>query len=68
MNTMHMLVASQMADRLREAENERLGRLASHQRPTRSPRSIANRLADSGDALRAPADDSLGSKVAERPA
>ena len=70
-NTMyanHMLVASQMADRLREAENARLGKLASHQRPARTPRSIAHRLMATSQTLRAPADDCLGAKVAERPA
>jgi hypothetical protein len=63
-----MLVASQMADRLREAENERLGKLASHQRPARTPRSIVNRLAATSRALRAPADDCREAKVAGRPA
>ena len=64
----YMLVASQMADRLREAENERLGRLASHQRRTaRTPRFTAHRLTATGGALRAPADDRTA-KVAERSA
>ena len=68
MNAISMLVASQMADRLREAENERLGRLASHQPRARSPRSIAQRLVASRQALAAPVDDCLPAKVAERPA
>ena len=68
MFTTQMLVPSQMADRLREAENERLGRLASHQRTVRTPRSIARRLLASSQAFRTPADDCLGAKVVERPA
>jgi hypothetical protein len=67
MNTMHMLVATRMADRLREADNERLGRLATRPRPTPAPRNIPARHAARGEVLR-PADDSRGAKVAERPA
>lgn len=68
MFTTQMLVASQMADRLREAENERLGRLASHRRPARTPLSIARRLLASSQAFRTPADDCLGATVVERSA
>jgi len=67
-NSTYLLVASRMADRLHEAENGRLGRLASRNRPERSPRSIAVRLAAAGHALRAPAEDCGGAKIAERPA
>jgi hypothetical protein len=76
MNTMHLLVAERMNDRLREAKNERLARLASRhtdrpgreERSTRERPTIAERISATGAALRAPADDCLDGQVAKRPA
>jgi hypothetical protein len=64
MNTIHLVVAQRMNDRLREADNERLGRLASR----RPRRTIASRLAATAAALRPATDDSLDGHVAKRPA
>lgn len=70
----HLMVGERMAQRQREADAHRLSRQAlDHRRAgtswsRRARLRVGNSLVAAGDALRRPADDCGGSKVANRPA
>jgi hypothetical protein len=71
----HLIVGAQIAERMREAEEQRLARVVrrrdhspSRAWTTRTRRLLGNQLVAVGEAIRRPTYDCAGGKAANRPA